>query len=358
MEVNIILKEFYKGKTVLVTGATGFKGSWLVYWLTLMGAKVIGYSLAPLREEDHFNLLHLNNKITHIEADILDSKKLCEVFDIYKPEIVFHLAAQALVQFSYDQPKLTFDTNVAGSVNVLEAIRNTNSVKSVVYVTSDKAYKNKEWTWGYRENDELGGYDPYSASKAAAEILFSSFKDSFFDKDDSIGVGTVRAGNVIGGGDWALDRIIPDCIRSLRKNKPIVIRNPHATRPWQHVLEPLSGYLLLGAKLYNEPKKYSGAWNFGPNIKSIKTVVELVEKVISIFGKGEIDIKYNKNANHEASILHLNCDKSNTRLSWYTTWDFDDTIEQTINWYIAYLKGEKAENITLSDINKFLNLNK
>ena len=358
MEINTILKEFYKGKTVLLTGASGFKGSWLAYWLTELDAKVIGYSFPPLTEEDHFNLLNLNYKITHIEADILNLKKLNEVFDRYQPEIVFHLAAQALVRFSYDEPKLTFDTNVTGSVNVLEVVRATKSVKSIVYITSDKAYKNKEWTWGYRENDELGGHDPYSASKAAAEILFSSYNDSFFSKNDSIGVGTVRAGNVIGGGDWALDRIIPDCIKSLRIDNPIKIRNPHATRPWQHVLEPLSGYLLLGIRLYEDPNKYSGAWNFGPDIKSIRTVKELADKVVSIFGKGEIDLQYDKNASHEASILHLNCDKSNTKLSWYPTWGFDATIERTVNWYIGYLNGENPQNLTLRDIDEFLKENK
>lgn len=354
MELNNKLKDFYKGKTVLVTGATGFKGSWLAYWLYEMGANVIGYSLAPLNEDDHFNLLKLNEKIKHIEANILDVDKLKEVFNQYKPEVVFHLAAQALVRYSYDEPKLTFDTNVAGSVNVLEAIRATTSVKSVIYVTSDKAYKNKEWEWGYRENDELGGHDPYSASKAAAEIIFSSYKDSFFSKNENIGVGTVRAGNVIGGGDWALDRIIPDCIKALSKGNPIVIRNPHATRPWQHVLEPLSGYLLLAVQLYNEPKKYSGAWNFGPNIKSIRTVKELSKKVISVFGKGEIDIQFDSNANHEASILHLNCDKSNMKLNWYPTWDFDDTIECTVNWYLGHMKDENPLVLTQTDIKKFL----
>ena len=351
---NNELENFYKDKTVLLTGATGFKGSWMALWLYEMGANVIDYSLAPLTDEDHFNLLKLENKITHIQGDILDLNKLTDVFNKYNPEIVFHLAAQALVRLSYDNPKLTFDTNVAGSVNVLEAIRASDSVRSFVYVTSDKAYKNKEWTWGYRENDELGGHDPYSASKAAAEIVFSSYNDSFFSKKADIGVGTVRAGNVIGGGDWALDRIIPDCIRSLRANKPIVIRNPHATRPWQHVLEPLSGYLLLAMKLYQDPDNYSGAWNFGPNIKSIKTVKELSEKVISVFGKGQLDLQYDKNANHEASILHLNCDKSNTKLSWYPTWDFDATIERTVNWYIGHLNGDDPKDLTMLDINKFL----
>ena len=348
---------FYKNKTVLITGATGFKGSWLTYWLLEMGANVIGYSLSPLTSEDHFNLLQLKRRITHIEADILDENKLNEVFNKYQPEIVFHLAAQALVQFSYNNPKLTFDTNIAGSVNILEAVRTTESVRSLVYVTSDKAYKNKEWIWGYRENDELGGHDPYSASKAAAEVVFSSYNDSFFKKNLNIGVGSVRAGNVIGGGDWALDRIIPDCVRSLKLNNPILIRNTEATRPWQHVLEPLSGYLLLAMKLFENPKRYSGAWNFGPDIKSIKTVKELTDKVISVFGHGKCIVSQDENKNHEASMLSLNCDKSNKMLSWYPKWDFDKTIERTINWYIKLNNGEKAENLTKSDINEFLNGN-
>ena len=354
MVKNNELANFYKDKTVLLTGSTGFKGSWMALWLYEMGANVIDYSLAPLTDEDHFNLLNLEDKITHVQGNILDLNKLKDVFNKYNPEIVFHLAAQALVQFSYKNPKLTFDTNVAGSVNILEAIRASDSVRSFVYVTSDKAYKNKEWTWGYRENDELGGHDPYSASKAAAELVFSSYNDSFFNKKLNIGVGTVRAGNVIGGGDWALDRIIPDCIRSLRANKPIIIRNPHATRPQQHVLEPLSGYLLLAIKLYHDPDNYSGAWNFGPNIKSIKTVKELCEKVISVFGKGQLDLQYDKNANHEASILHLNCDKSNTKLSWYPTWGFDVTIKRTVDWYIGYINGVDSKDLTMLDINEFL----
>ena len=354
MVKNNLLEKFYSGKTVLLTGATGFKGSWLAFWLNKMGANVIDYSLAPLTNEDHFNLLKLDKKITYIQGDILDFNKLRATFNKYQPEIVFHLAAQALVQFSYDEPKLTFDTNIAGSVNVLEAVKESRSLKSLVYITSDKAYKKKEWTWGYRENDELGGHDPYSASKAAAEIVFSSYNDSFFSKNESIGVATVRAGNVIGGGDWAKDRIIPDCIKSLRSNKPIIIRNPHATRPWQHVLEPLSGYLLLGMKLYELPKKYSGSWNFGPQIQSIKTVRELSQKVISIYGKGELYIDNNKSSNHEASILHLNCDKSNTILNWYPTWDFNQTIERTVKWYIGFLEGKNPIKLTELDIEEFL----
>ena len=354
MEIKTGVAEFYKGKTVLVTGDTGFKGSWLAFWLTKLGAKVIGYALPPLLEEDHFNLLNLDQKIIHIDADLKDLKRLKEVFSTYRPEIVFHLAAQALVRYSYQEPKLTFDTNVGGSVNILEAIRHTESVKAVIYVTSDKAYKNKEWDWGYRENDELGGHDPYSASKAAAELVFSSYVDSFFSNRNNIGLASVRAGNVIGGGDWAEDRIVPDCIRALSSDAPIVIRSPNATRPWQHVLEPLFGYLLLASKLYNSPGKYSGAWNFGPNIKSIKTVKELAEEVVGIFGKGVIKIRQNKDDVHEATTLHLNCDKSNLRLNWYPTWDFYTTIQETVNWYKGYLEGDNPVEITTNDINKFM----
>jgi len=354
MEINSMLSNFYSGKTVLITGDTGFKGSWLAFWLSILGAKVIGYALPPLHKNDHFNLLKLDRTITHIDANIMDLAKLKKVFHQFKPDIVFHLAAQALVRFSYDEPKLTFDTNIGGSVNVLEAIRTAESVQSVVYITSDKAYKNKEWTWGYRENDELGGHDPYSASKAAAEVVFSSYFDSFFSARKDIGLSTVRAGNVIGGADWALDRIVPDCIKALSENKPVIIRNPVATRPWQHVLEPLSGYLLLAAKLYFEPKKYSGAWNFGSDIKSIKTVKTLAEKVIEMYGKGEIELQNKVDSNHEATILHLNCDKANTKLDWYPTWNFDKTIERTVNWYKNFLEGKDPVDLTMSDINKFM----
>ena len=357
MDLGKELSEFYKSKNVFITGATGFKGSWLAYWLHEMGANVIGYSLNPYSEDDHFNLLNLDNKITHYVGNILDDSFLNKIFEKHKPDIVFHLAAQALVRLSYDEPKLTFDTNVAGSVNILEAVRKSKYVKSLIYVTSDKAYKNKEWVWGYRENDELGGHDPYSASKAAADIVFSSYNDSYFKKNEAIGVGSVRAGNVIGGGDWALDRIIPDCIRALKNGENIKIRNPKATRPWQHVLEPLSGYLLLGMKLYFEPKKYSGAWNFGPNVNSIKTVDELVNTVINVFGSGDKFIEHDENANHEASVLHLNCDKSNSNLNWFPTWDFNQTISKTVNWYLGNLNKINAEELTKSDIYEFLKLN-
>lgn len=351
---KMVMSKFYKNKRVLITGDTGFKGSWLALWLNSLGAKVYGYSLPVENENAHFKIICLENDIDHIDGDLLDYKKLDQTFQNIQPEIVFHLAAQALVRLSYDEPKLTFDTNVAGSVNILEVIRKTNSVKSLIYVTSDKCYKNKEWLWGYRENDELGGHDPYSASKAAAEILFSSYSNSFFSKNANIGIASVRAGNVIGGGDWALDRIVPDCIRSIMEGKDIEIRNPLATRPWQHVLEPISGYMLLAQRLYEDPAKFSGSWNFGPSIESIKTVKVLTEKTIEILENGSVTVGVADKNKHEAGLLHLNCDKANHKLGWKAIWNFEETVKITIDWYKNYLNGEDPKMLSLNNINKFM----
>ncbi|MEX0596520.1 MAG: CDP-glucose 4,6-dehydratase [Candidatus Paceibacterota bacterium] len=346
---------FFKNKKILITGDTGFKGSWLSMWLYNLGADVYGYALPPENENDHFNLLELDSKINHTDGDILDVNRLNKIFSDVQPEIVFHLAAQALVRSSYLEPKKTFDTNVSGSLNVLEAIRETKSVKSVIYVTSDKCYKNKEWIWGYRENDELGGHDPYSASKAAAEILFSSYMDSFFSKEiNRIGLASVRAGNVIGGGDWALDRIIPDCIRAIMSDETIKIRNPLATRPWQHVLEPLSGYLLLSKHLYENPEKFSGSWNFGPHTDSVKTVQKLAYTVTDIYGKGSVAVDKIDEKLHEAGLLHLNCDKAIQKLSWKPVWNYEETLSQTVNWYIDYSNEKSVEVLTTDNINKFM----
>lgn len=303
-----------KGKRILVTGDTGFKGSWLCLWLHLLGARVFGYALPPEREDDHFNLLDLGKIIEHETGDIRDWESVRKSFNRIQPEILFHLAAQPLVRYSYQEPKLTFDTNVAGSVNILEAARLSRSLKAVIYVTSDKCYRNNEWIWGYRENDALGGHDPYSASKAAAELIFSSYLDSFLKKRIEFGAASVRAGNVIGGGDWASDRIVPDAMRALKSDNPILLRNPDSTRPWQHVLEPLSGYMILAANLLFEPKKFSGAWNFGPRAESIRTVKELAEAVVKYWGSGRVLVDRDMNAPHEAGLLHLNCDKANQLL--------------------------------------------
>jgi CDP-glucose 4,6-dehydratase len=350
----MVIFDFFKNKKILIIGDTGFKGSWLALWLNSLGAKVYGYALPAETENAHFNLLKLDNEIGHIDGNILDNEKLNKVFQDVLPEIVFHLAAQSLVRLSYDEPKLTFDTNVTGSVNILEAVRTTSSVKSLIYVTSDKCYKNKEWIWGYRENDELGGHDPYSASKAAAEIVFSSYLDSFFSKDENVGIASVRAGNVIGGGDWAIDRIIPDCIRSIMDGKELEIRNPKATRPWQHVLEPLSGYMLLAQRLYEHPIQFSGSWNFGPTVESIKMVEELTDKAFKIFGKGSILIKELDLNKHEAGLLHLNCDKSNYQLGWNPVWNFDHALKATIEWYKNYLSGASPKELSLNNIYQYM----
>jgi CDP-glucose 4,6-dehydratase len=346
--------QLYKGKRVLITGDTGFKGSWLALWLYLLGADVVGYALPPLTQNDHFNLLGLNNLIHHIDGDIRDSEQVAQVFNKFQPEFLFHLAAQSLVRLSYNEPKQTFDTNVGGSVNILEMIRTSNSLKAAIYVTSDKCYKNKEWLWGYRENDELGGRDPYSASKGAAEIVFAAYLASFFAKQTNYGVASVRAGNVIGGGDWALDRIVPDCVKALQEKQPIVIRNPNATRPWQHVLEPLFGYLLLAARLYKAPQQFSSSWNFGPGTSSIRTVQDLAARIIECWGSGKLQLAVNNDGLHEANLLHLNCDKAQQLLQWHSKWDFAETIAATVAWYKNIYSGTSALTMSSKQINEYM----
>jgi CDP-glucose 4,6-dehydratase len=348
--VNKQLLERFRGRRVLVTGDTGFKGSWLSLWLHQLGAQVYGYALPPEREDDHYNLLGLENIIQHVTGDIRDLVAVKNAFERFKPEILFHLAAQPLVRYSYAEPKLTFDTNVAGSVNILEAARQCESLRALVYITSDKCYRNNEWIWGYRENDELGGHDPYSASKAAAELIFSSYQDSFFHARPDFGAATVRAGNVIGGGDWAADRIVPDAIRALRAGESIYLRNPNSTRPWQHVLEPLSGYLMTAANLLSEPKRYSGAWNFGPHAQSIRTVKDLAEMIIAGWGSGRLEIAPQVNAPHEATLLHLNCDKAHQLLHWQPKWDVERAIGETVAWYRGVVDGHKALEISSKQI--------
>jgi CDP-glucose 4,6-dehydratase len=346
--------EVFRGRRVLVTGHTGFKGSWLALWLHQMGAQVMGYALPPERADDHFNLLGLEKLIDHVVGDIRDAESVNRAFERFRPEIVFHLAAQPLVRYSYAEPKLTFDTNVAGSVNILEAVRACPSIKALVYVTSDKCYRNNEWIWGYRENDELGGHDPYSASKAAAELVFSSYQDSFFHARPDFGAATVRAGNVIGGGDWALDRIVPDAIRALKAGSPILLRNPGSTRPWQHVLEPLSGYLMIAASLLKEPKRFAGAWNFGPRSESIRTVRDLAEAAAAQWGDGKVEVAPQANAPHEAGLLHLNCDKAHQLLGWHPLWDFGRTVAETVQWYRAVTAGAPALEVSSKQIQSYM----
>ncbi len=351
---NTLLKAF-AGKRVLITGDTGFKGTWLALWLHELGANVVGYALPPEQTQAHFNLIKLDWLIQHVNGDIRDHEAMGTIFREFEPEIVFHLAAQSLVRFSYDEPKITFDTNVGGSLNVLECVRTTSNIKALIYVTSDKCYKNREWLWGYRENDELGGHDPYSASKAAAELLFSSYMDSFFSKRDHFGAASVRAGNVIGGGDWATDRIFPDCIRSLLKNQPIYLRSPNATRPWQHVLDPLYGYLLTAAKLLENPKQYSGAWNFGPSNTSIRTVKQLVDKIVLCWGAGAVLINRDTQLiPHEAHLLNLCCDKAHSLLHWQPRWEFDTAVSETINWYKEVAADHAVLELSRLQIEKYM----
>ena len=342
-----------KGKRILVTGDTGFKWAWLSLWLHELGADVVGYALPPERKEDHFNVAGLNHLIHHVDGDIRDLASLKKLVDDFRPEFLFHLAAQALVRVSYEEPKLSFDTNVGGSVNILEVSRLSQSLRVLIYVTSDKCYRNKEWIWGYRESDELGGHDPYSASKAAAEGGFSAYMDSFFSKRQGFGAASVRAGNVIGGGDWAPDRIVPDSIRALQNGRPIIIRNPLSTRPWQHVLEPLSGYLRLAVKLYHTPKDYSGSWNFGPRGESMPSVQDLVEKVIGCWGEGKIQVKPDEDSPSEAGMLHLNCDKAHYGLGWQPRWDFDRAVVETVRWYKEVFMGHSAMKITRQQIKDY-----
>ncbi|HSH95050.1 MAG TPA: CDP-glucose 4,6-dehydratase [Roseimicrobium sp.] len=347
-------QSIYRGKRVLVTGDTGFKGSWLCLWLLSLGATVKGYSLAPKTDEDHFKLLKLGDHIQHVDGDVRDLAAMRRCFDDFKPEIVIHLAAQALVRASYDDPKYTFDVNVSGGTNLLEAVRHCPSIRSVVFITSDKAYLNQEWVWGYRESDTLGGHDPYSASKAAAELVFSAYVDSFFKKQrPDLGIATARAGNVIGGGDWAANRIIPDCIRSLRANQPITLRFPASTRPWQHVLEPLSGYLLLGARLYETPSKFGGAWNFGPSTSAVYSVQNLTEQVVKNWGSGSVVCKPDPNQPHEAGLLQLNCDKAHAHLHWRPRWNFERTVVETVDWYRQFVSGTDIFQFGQQQINRY-----
>ena len=348
--------KFFKGKKVLVTGHTGFKGSWLSVWLMQMGARVTGFALPPKTSRDHFVALGLAKRMRHIEGDLRDFKQIQRAIAKAEPEIVFHLAAQPLVRLSYAEPKLTFDTNVGGAVNLLEAIRGCPSVRTLVFITSDKCYRNKEWEWGYRENDELGGPEAYSASKACAEIVFSSYQESYFFQRAGFAGATARAGNVIGGGDWSQDRIVPDCIRALEKGQPINVRNPVATRPWQHVLEPLSGYLLLAQKLGSrDGQQFRGAWNFGPTKESNRSVRELVEKILGVWGGGKAVMGHKDKGSklHEARLLHLNCDKAHQELGWSQTWRFDDGVEQTALWYRDWLKKAGAWELTTGQIEAY-----
>lgn len=354
-----IFNNFYKGKRILITGHTGFKGSWLSVWLHELGAEVIGVAKDPITQKDNYVLSGVGEKIkADLRADIRDGQRMKEIFQEYKPEIVFHLAAQPLVRLSYEIPVETYETNVLGTINILEAIRMTDSVKVGIMITTDKCYENKEQVWGYRENEPMGGYDPYSSSKGAAEIAINSWRRSFFNPEQyeihGKSIASVRAGNVIGGGDWALDRIIPDCIRALEANKPIEIRSPKAIRPWQHVLEPLSGYMLLAQKMWDEPVKYCEGWNFGPHLESIIPVWNVASMVIENYGKGELKDLSDPNALHEAKLLILDISKARFHLGWEPKMNIEQCVALTVNWYKSYSRG-KVYNLCVEQIEKYIN---
>jgi CDP-glucose 4,6-dehydratase len=352
---------FWRGKKVFITGHTGFKGSWLSLWLQMSGAEVYGYSLPPSTDPNLFELFGINKKINSQFGDIRNFNSLKESIVQSSPDILFHMAAQAIVNDSYLNPVETYDTNVMGTVNVLEAIRHSKTLKAAVIITSDKCYENKEWLWGYRENEPLGGYDPYSSSKACAEIITSAYRNSFFNSNEygkhGLAIATARAGNVIGGGDWAQHRLIPDIVRSIMANKDILIRRPNAIRPWQHVLEPLHGYMELAAKLFNQKLFFADSWNFGPLDSNVRTVESILNAFMNTWGE---DIKYrtqeSKSAVHEAHYLKLDSSKARTLLEWYPQWDIKETIQKTALWYKAFFNHEDMFLYSIREIEQYQNL--
>lgn len=343
---------FYNGKKVLVTGHTGFKGTWLCRILTLAGADVTGYALSAV-DGSMFNLIDMDKSVNSVIGDIRDLNSIVELVKTVRPEIVFHLAAQPIVRESYVNPVDTYTTNVIGTVNILEAIRLVDSVKSFVNVTTDKVYENKEWVWGYRENERLCGFDPYSNSKSCSELVTYSYRNSFFDKEDSTAISTARSGNVIGGGDFSVDRIVPDCVRASINKQPIIVRNPHSTRPYQHVLECLRGYLTLAIKQYD--KSYADNYNFGPDDSDCVTTGTIVD-LFCKYWNGASWINKSDDGPHEANFLKLDCSKAKSVLNWYPIWGIDTALQKTVEWYKAYADKRDLTDVTDKQIKEYFNL--
>ena len=339
---NLEMKQFgdvYRGKRVIVTGHTGFKGSWLSLWLKQLGSEVVGISLAPETDPNHWDLLEIEPSIQHHELDIRQTTDIASLFKATQPEVVFHLAAQPLVRRSYRDPLKTWSTNVMGTANMLEACRQTRSVRAILAVTTDKCYENQEWAWGYRETDRLGGHDPYSASKAGSELVAASYRSAFFHTDGSPLLATARAGNVIGGGDWSDDRLIPDLVRAIAARQPLEIRSPNATRPWQHVLESLSGYLLLGQKLIEGGKNFDGAWNFGPERMGNRSVANVLNSLQTHWP--ELQWSHTSAPQpHEANLLYLDSTKAYGQLGWQSVWNLDTALQKTADWYRTFLNSK------------------
>lgn len=351
---------FWKGKKVLITGHTGFKGSWLALWLQIKGAVVFGYSLTPPTNPNFFELCKIGSGMTSVIGDIRNIDGLLDCVRKHEPEIIIHMAAQSLVRNSYTYPVETYSTNVMGTVNILETARNFNFIRVIIVVTSDKCYENKEWVWGYRENDAMGGYDPYSSSKGCAELVTAAYSRSYFSgfsgNLQKTGVASVRAGNVIGGGDWGEDRLVPDVIRSIMNGKEVFIRNPNAIRPWQHVLEPLSGYLCLAEKLWHNGEKFSGGWNFGPDIKSCKPVSFLIENAKAFWGNQFLWHDDSGEHLHEAAFLWLDCSKANTLLSWVPKLSLASALDMTFQWYRNYIQEKGLRKFSEQQIELYENL--
>ena len=354
MVVGKVNPQFWKGKRVFVTGHTGFKGSWLSLWLQLMGAEVKGFSLAPPTQPALFEVAKVGDNMQTEIGDIRNLQQLSQSIRAFNPDVLLHLAAQPLVRLSYKEPVDTYSTNVMGTVNVLEAARYAPQLKSVVIITTDKCYENREWEWGYRENEPMGGHDPYSNSKGCAELVVSAYRRSFFYTNDTTAVASARAGNVIGGGDWADDRLIPDILRAFEQQQPVIIRNPLSTRPWQHVLEPLSGYLVLAERLYNEGNAFAEGWNFGPKDDDCQPVQWILEKMVQFWGEGA-RYEWDKSEQpHEANFLKLDCSKAATRLKWHPQWRLADTLEKIVHWHRAWLRGADMQTHCLYEIKGYM----
>ena len=337
-------KNFWAGKRVFVTGHTGFKGAWLSMWLHTLGARVTGYALAPPTDPSLYDLCRVDRLVHSVIADVRDADRLAAAVAGARPEIVSHLAAQPIVRESYRNPVETYAINVLGTAHLLQAVRSCGDVKAFVNVTSDKCYENREWVWGYRESEPLGGYDPYSSSKACSELVAAAYRASFFDPANpsghKAGIASARAGNVIGGGDFAIDRLLPDCIRAILKGEPIRLRNPEATRPWQHVLEPLSGYLLLARKLHGDARSFAGAWNFGPDDSDVRPVSWVVDRFCRLWGSGASRVQDEGRHPHEARILKLDCSKAIAELGWRPRWSIDKALELVADWTKAFAARE------------------
>lgn len=349
---------FWQGRNVLVTGHTGFKGGWLSLWLQKLGARLVGYSLRPPTEPNLFHVAEVESGMTSIDGDIRDLARLAAVVEEHRPEIVIHMAAQSLVRQSYRDPVETYQTNIMGTVNLLEAARRCPSIRAVLIVTSDKCYENREWVWPYRENEPLGGHDPYSSSKACAELVTAAYRSSFFSVKSGSKpaplVASVRAGNVIGGGDWAQDRLVPDCMRSFIAEQPVQLRYPLAVRPWQHVLEPLSGYMKLAERLLvDDSPSFAEAWNFGPNANDDATVGEVARLAAELWGDASVAVSDEESVAHEASLLRLDVTKALTFLEWRPLWALDRALRETTNWYKAWHSGEEMRAYTLAQISAY-----